>query len=564
MQTSLHILALVGELRKVAVGAEIIGTEYYKKERLLLLFFRRPSEKEKHALYFSFHPHHAGVSFVPASKLKLVSTDRPQALFTISKGECTEIIFPSLDRIFAIRASTSHGERVFVFVAIGPNGSVWMCDQSMHILGSLRGRDFNDGEQYQFRPSSERLDPRTLTAAQLALLLEKYPNPFRALEKGLSGISVVGAREILVRAGCESMPQEMLNESLIESIASICRELTARYETHEAGYVYQTKAGWEPFPFRLKSISDDPEKFKSFLLAIHATVIRKADTVKEDDTERRASDTIEQSIAKLSRLVTNLKRDIAVAADYDRWRQYGELLRIHHDKLKRGMSEITVENSMDQHSDPITIALDPSKSISEQAEIYFQKHRKGREGLELLERRMEIAQKEIAEWEKIRASLADDPNSAMQRFSTELSTAAKSKSTGSGSTIDTTPRLPYREYTLSTGARIYVGRDGADNDTTTFQHAKPFELWFHAQQCPGSHVILKFPNKSFVPSKIEIEETAAVAAFHSKARKNKLVPVIYTERKYVRKPRGAKPGLVVVDREKSVMVPPRDPSEPSE
>jgi predicted ribosome quality control (RQC) complex YloA/Tae2 family protein len=152
----------------------------------------------------------------------------------------------------------------------------------------------------------------------------------------------------------------------------------------------------------------------------------------------------------------------------------------------------------------------------------------------------------------------------MQRFSTELSAAAKSKSTGSGSTTDTTPRLPYREYTLSTGARIYVGRDGADNDSTTFQHAKPFELWFHAQQCPGSHVILKFPNKSFVPSKIEIEETASAAAFYSKARKNKLVPVIYTERKYVRKPRGAKAGLVVVDREKSVMVPPRDPSESSE
>jgi predicted ribosome quality control (RQC) complex YloA/Tae2 family protein len=72
-------------------------------------------------------------------------------------------------------------------------------------------------------------------------------------------------------------------------------------------------------------------------------------------------------------------------------------------------------------------------------------------------------------------------------------------------------------------------------------------------------VVIKYPNKSFQPSKREIEETAAIAAFHSKARKNSLVPVIYTERKYVRKPRKAKPGLVTVEREKSIMVAPLKP-----
>ena len=72
---------------------------------------------------------------------------------------------------------------------------------------------------------------------------------------------------------------------------------------------------------------------------------------------------------------------------------------------------------------------------------------------------------------------------------------------------------------------------------------------------------MKYPNKSFQPSKAEIEETAAVAAYHSKARKDSLVPVIYTHRKYVRKPRKAKPGLVTVEREKSVMVEPRQPQQ---
>jgi predicted ribosome quality control (RQC) complex YloA/Tae2 family protein len=123
----------------------------------------------------------------------------------------------------------------------------------------------------------------------------------------------------------------------------------------------------------------------------------------------------------------------------------------------------------------------------------------------------------------------------------------------------TTERLPYREFRLSTGLRLLVGRDGVDNDRTTFDHAKPYELWFHAQQCPGSHVVLKFPHKSFEPSRAEIEEAAAAAAYHSKARRDSLVAVVYTERRHVRKPRKAKPGLVTVQREKSVMVTPREP-----
>jgi predicted ribosome quality control (RQC) complex YloA/Tae2 family protein len=121
-------------------------------------------------------------------------------------------------------------------------------------------------------------------------------------------------------------------------------------------------------------------------------------------------------------------------------------------------------------------------------------------------------------------------------------------------------RLPYREHVLSTGLTIFVGRDGSDNDRTTFEFAKPYELWFHAQQCPSSHVVMKFPNKSFVPSKREIEETAAITAFHSRAKNDSFVPIIYTERRFVRKPRKAKPGLVTVEKEKSVMVAPKKPA----
>ncbi|HKK20548.1 MAG TPA: NFACT RNA binding domain-containing protein, partial [candidate division Zixibacteria bacterium] len=146
---------------------------------------------------------------------------------------------------------------------------------------------------------------------------------------------------------------------------------------------------------------------------------------------------------------------------------------------------------------------------------------------------------------------------ARQRFAGELASLLPTE----GVKQETAERLPYKEYKLSTGLTIFVGRDGSDNDRTTFDFARPYELWFHTQQCPGSHVVMKYPNKSFEPSKREIEETAAIAAFFSKAKNDSLVPVVYTEKRYVRKPRKAKPGLVTVEREKSVMVEPTRPRE---
>ena len=132
-----------------------------------------------------------------------------------------------------------------------------------------------------------------------------------------------------------------------------------------------------------------------------------------------------------------------------------------------------------------------------------------------------------------------------------------------GARDESGPRLPFREYALSTGLTIFVGRDGADNDRTTFEFARPYETWLHTQQCPGSHVVIKYPNKSFEPSKAEVAEAAAIAAWFSKARNDTLVTAIYTDRRYVLKPLKAKPGLVTVEREKSVMVAPTKPADGS-
>lgn len=118
-----------------------------------------------------------------------------------------------------------------------------------------------------------------------------------------------------------------------------------------------------------------------------------------------------------------------------------------------------------------------------------------------------------------------------------------------------------RSYQTKDGWNVLVGRSNQENDYLTHRMAHPEDYWFHAHGVPGSHVVLRREGRKDNPSAKTVEEAAAIAAFFSKARHSSKAPVIYTLKKYVRKPRGAKAGLAMCQREKSIMVRPKDPAE---
>jgi predicted ribosome quality control (RQC) complex YloA/Tae2 family protein len=123
-------------------------------------------------------------------------------------------------------------------------------------------------------------------------------------------------------------------------------------------------------------------------------------------------------------------------------------------------------------------------------------------------------------------------------------------------------RLPYRTYLLTEGWEVWVGRTAADNDVLTHELARPHDFWLHARGAGGSHVLLRRSDGSRgVPPRGVIEAAASYAAFFSQARNSRMVPVIVTEKRYVRKPRRSPPGMAVCLREKTVMAAPRRPSE---
>ena len=117
------------------------------------------------------------------------------------------------------------------------------------------------------------------------------------------------------------------------------------------------------------------------------------------------------------------------------------------------------------------------------------------------------------------------------------------------------PARPFRTYRSSGGLEIWVGRGAASNDTLTFHESSPHDVWLHARDAAGAHVVLRWSRDEAPPAR-DLEEAAVLAAWHSKSRGSGLVPVDWTRRKYVRKARGGPPGLVLVQRSETIFVEP--------
>ncbi|MBN1825178.1 MAG: DUF814 domain-containing protein [Candidatus Eisenbacteria bacterium] len=277
----------------------------------------------------------------------------------------------------------------------------------------------------------------------------------------------------------------------------------------------------------------------------------------------RAAVTAERK--KLRRLLENLERELAVAERHPEARRRGEILSIHFQRLERGMDRVSLPDPYE--GGEIEIDLDPKKGPRENIERWFRAARKGERATPILRRRVEDAKGKLAEAEALIAETEDavdeaDAERLLARARPLLGEERPEKAWEKRARRPKERKLPIRprEYALAGGYTALVGRDNKENDLLTMKFARPGDLFLHAGQSPGSHVILlRDDPKKPVPSETLLQ-AAALAAHYSRARHASKVPVIYTERRYVRKPKGAPPGRVSCEREKTLFVEPGLPA----
>jgi predicted ribosome quality control (RQC) complex YloA/Tae2 family protein len=205
----------------------------------------------------------------------------------------------------------------------------------------------------------------------------------------------------------------------------------------------------------------------------------------------------------------------------------------------------------------------------------FKKARRVARGRDELQAQLAMQTAELESTREALSRLEAKPERAeleqlVERFAPSLKNTATGKAAPEDAARETKARHPSlpegftpRVYELPGGWIVWVGRNSKQNDELTHRQASQRDVWFHARGCQGSHTVLRVASGKGEPPRDILEAAAAIAAFHSKARNSKLVPVAYTEKRYVRKPRKAPVGTAVMMREKVIMVAPRVPEEAS-
>ncbi len=260
---------------------------------------------------------------------------------------------------------------------------------------------------------------------------------------------------------------------------------------------------------------------------------------------------------RLGRSAARMLEELANESRAGTYERFGHLLMAQATGRPAGTAEITLPDILADGA-PVTVPLDPALTGVENAERFYDKARRTRAARAHAEARWEGVQAEAEAAAALLARLRRlDRLPDLEAFVEEEKRALGALLGREGAGEE---REPFRRFPLGGGYEAWVGKSAKGNAELTTRWAHPHDLWLHARGVPGSHVVVRRDSKTAMPERRVVEAAAALAAHFSQARTQALVPVIVTERKYVRPVKGGAPGLVRLEREDVVLVEPRLPS----
>lgn len=268
------------------------------------------------------------------------------------------------------------------------------------------------------------------------------------------------------------------------------------------------------------------------------------------------SSRIKKDLSRTVRLKSALSGDLQSADRIEEYRHAGDLVLAHLKELRTGMERADLTG---YDGRTVAVLLDPKRSPSGNAELYFKKYKKARNGRDIIAGRLQKAAEDASFLESILSRLAriDDADELIKVRSELVRKGYGGPKTTTGQKMRAGPASPAVRKVTFNGWDIMIGKNAKGNDHLTTKIARPDDLWLHAEGMPGSHVIIRNPNAGDIPPDVLVK-AAALAAFHSKGRNAGKVPVTYSRAGLVKKPKGAKPGLVTLRERKTLMVKPED------
>lgn len=430
-------------------------------------------------------------------------------------------------------------------------------------LSVSRARQVLPGVSYELPPSQDKLNPLDIIDVdKFTLRINRSKGPvFKAIYGNILGLSPLVAREICVRVGLEANTEveDLSNEdirSLVDCINTIFDDLD-KNKVYPSIIIDKKRDKIVEFSsIRLSQYKDLTEIYDDSISTIIEDYYLAKD--KKDRINQRASSMKKNLSLKLDRVKHKIDKqmiELKESENADKYRIKGELITSYIYMIKEGMDKVVLENFYDNNKE-IEIDLRVNLSPSENAQKYFKKYNKLKNAGEEISKQMviNIQEKEYLENTLLSIENCDDAKE-LKEIREELIREGYIKSYKMPKK-DNKPGTDMRKFRSYHGKLIIVGKNNKQNDYLTLRLADNEDLWFHTKDIPGSHVLIKSAGMTVTDE--ELIEAATLAAYYSKARMSSNVPVDYTMRKNVKKPSGAKPGMVIYEKNKTIYVTPSD------
>lgn len=476
---------------------------------------------------------------------------------------------PTFERILICGFQTDVGPAELVAEIMGRYSNLILVEDGT-IAGSLKSvprtkssvREVVPGRPYVV-PPADRPSPASLTAQALSAALASSEKPLAAtLVASVLGISPPLAAEVSVRAGldpaaparAQATGAARLWDALQNLLSVVARAEFAPVVYYNGG----EPVGFTPFPFS-SLLELRPVPASSMSEAVETVLGRFGATARVADERAALLAVVRTALERLERTSAEVQRAIEEAKRTGTLRQHGELLLAYASMIPRGAPRATLPGF---DGAPVTIDLDPALSVVENAQRLFKRYGRVRSARPALEARLRAAAGERAYLESVRA-LIEQATSGDDLVDLRGELAAEKYIRARKARPHPSAAGP-RRFALADGTTVVVGRTNHENDVLTFKIASANDVWLHARGLPGAHVILKRGRSE--PSETAVRQAAAIAAYFSKARGEAQAAVDVTLRKFVRKPRGAKPGQVTYSHERTVFVKPQlpEPTQPTQ
>ena len=477
----------------------------------------------------------------------------------LSGGIIESVLQEPLERVvtLTVLASDEMGERsrfTLVWEGMPRRANLILCDRDGRIIDCLRRVDLEAEQDRQVLPGlfyrlptrQDKRSPLSVTEEEFAALLGRAA-PDAPLDGWLldtfTAISPLVARELTVRAcGSTDAPVSQGN-ALWDVFSRWQRDVNENTFTPTLIKRNGSLADFTYGPVTQYGTYAETEIYDSFshLLDDFYEKREQAERVKQKGRDLLKTATTARD--RVRRKLAAQEKEMAACLDRDHLRICGELITANLYRMERGQSRLTAQNYYDENCADVDIPLDVRLSPQENAARYFKQYAKAKTAEKYLTAQLQRGREELQYLESVLQELAQaESEQDFNDIRTELTDGGYLRGRGKKQPGFQRASKP-REFRSSAGLRILVGRNNRQNDRLTTKDADKRDIWLHTQKIHGSHVILCTGGAE--PDEQSLMEAASLAAYFSQAQGSTKVPVDYTPVKSVKKPAGAKPGMVV-------------------